>query len=129
MKTILCPLAAVVCFLFSYSVTSAKTWHIKSDGTGDAPTIQAGIDSAAAGDTVSLANVTYTGVGNRHIDLLHKEITVRSESGIPDSCIIDCEGVSRGFYIWRREGPGTVLEGIMIKNGRYKSNKSEKNYN
>jgi hypothetical protein len=104
-------------FLTSFSAAVARTWHINPNGSGDAPTIQAGIDSTADGDTVSLTNGTYTGVGNRNIDLLHKEITVRSESGIPDSCIIDCEGEDRGFYIWRREGPATVIEGIMVKNG------------
>ena len=31
------------------SASSARTWYIKHDGTGDAPTIQAGIDSGAAG--------------------------------------------------------------------------------
>ncbi len=30
----------------------ARTWNIANDGTGDAPTIQAGIDSSAVGDTV-----------------------------------------------------------------------------
>jgi hypothetical protein len=30
----------------------SRTWFIKVDGSGDAPTIQAGVDSAASGDTV-----------------------------------------------------------------------------
>jgi len=30
----------------------AETWEIREDGTGDAPPVQAGIDSAAVGDTV-----------------------------------------------------------------------------
>jgi hypothetical protein len=38
----------------------ARTWHIRPDGTGDAPTIRAGIDSAAAGDTVLLGNGVFT---------------------------------------------------------------------
>ena len=42
--------------LFScVSNSRAATWYIKPDGTGEAPTIQAGIDSTAAGDTVLLA--------------------------------------------------------------------------
>jgi hypothetical protein len=37
------------------SALQARTWYIKEDGTGDAPTIQAGIDSAAHPDSVLVA--------------------------------------------------------------------------
>src|SRR5262245_33082238 len=33
----------------------ARTWYITPDGSGDAPTIAAGLDSAATGDDVLLA--------------------------------------------------------------------------
>lgn len=49
-------LAALVLVLVSAPSPSARTWYIKPDGTGDAPTIQAGVDSAAVSDTLLLAN-------------------------------------------------------------------------
>ena len=42
---------ALATFLLA-SPADSKTWNIQEDGSGDAPTVQAGIDSAAAGDTV-----------------------------------------------------------------------------
>jgi hypothetical protein len=33
----------------------SRVWYVRNDGTGDAPTIQAAIDSAASGDTITLA--------------------------------------------------------------------------
>jgi hypothetical protein len=44
----------VMLFLWPLSAYS-RVWYVRSDGTGDAPTIQAAIDSSAAGDTITLA--------------------------------------------------------------------------
>ena len=41
---------------FCFVNSSARTWLIKVDGTGDAANIQAGISRAASGDTVLLAD-------------------------------------------------------------------------
>ncbi|MFH1312599.1 MAG: right-handed parallel beta-helix repeat-containing protein [Candidatus Eisenbacteria bacterium] len=98
-------------------MSTARTWDITPDGTGDAPTIQAGIDSAATGDTIVLASGTYTGAGNRDVDFLGKAVTVRSESRVPADCIVDCEGEGRGFIFDTAEGQMSQLEGITIKNG------------
>ncbi|MBN2170263.1 MAG: right-handed parallel beta-helix repeat-containing protein [Candidatus Krumholzibacteriota bacterium] len=49
------------------------------------------MDAAADGDTVMLADGTYTGEGNRDLETYWR-LTLCSQSGNPDACIIDCEG-------------------------------------
>jgi len=84
------------------------------------PTIQAGIDAASNGDTVLLADGTYTGPGNRDIDFQGKTITIRSQNG-RDFCTIDCEADGdnphRAFLLNSGEGPETVIEGLTFANG------------
>lgn len=83
-------------------------------------TIQKGIDTAENGDTVIVADGTYTGDGNRDIDFLGKAITVKSANG-PESCVIDCQGSEvephRGFYFHQSEGQDSVVQGFTITNG------------
>jgi len=50
--------------------------------TSQHPTIQAAINDANDGDTVSVTPGTHTRAGNRNIDFGGKAITVRSESGL-----------------------------------------------
>lgn len=94
----------------------ATTWDVP----GDAPTIQGGIDLASVGDTVLVAPGTYTGPGNRDLDLRGRDIVVRSSAG-PASTVIDCQGtpqdVHRGFYIVGPNTEATVVEGFTIESG------------
>jgi len=46
---------------------SSRTWYVKADGTGDALTIQSGVDMAAAGDTVLVAPGVYD--DTTHVDI------------------------------------------------------------
>jgi predicted outer membrane repeat protein len=94
---------------------------VSPDGTGDFQTIQAAINAAVDGDAIELTNGVFTGDGNRDLDYGGRAITIRSQSGDPDSCIIDCEGSPgnqhRAFRFQYGEGPYAVVEGITIRNG------------
>lgn len=97
-----------------------KTISVDDDGPADFDNIQAAINAANDGDTVLVADGTYTGPGDRDIDFIGKAITVRSQNG-PENCIIDCEGIRRGFYFHSDEDTNSILDGLTITNG-YASN-------
>ncbi len=89
---------------------------------GDYPTIQAAVDAAMYGDEVVLADGVFTGDGNYNVDMLGKTITVRSQGGDPNACIIDVPGeynqvAQRGFYLGNNEGRNTVIRDLTIMNG------------
>lgn len=94
----------------------AATFVVRPDGTGDYPTIQAAVTAAATGDVVELASGTFTGPGNRDISIGGKVIAVRSESGDPALCTIDCQGLGRGFLLLPCEGRN-AFTGFTITGG------------
>lgn len=79
-------------------------------------TIQAGIDAAMPGDTVLIADGTYTGPGNKNVDFGGKAITLKSENG-PKNCTIECEGSGSGFTFQKGETSASVVDGFKIMNG------------
>ena len=83
---------------------------------GVAETIQDAVDSAVDGDTVLVADGTYTGKGNIHIDLSGKRISVVSENGA-DRTVINCKTYGIGFLFSGSENQETLLEGFSIING------------
>ena len=104
-------LALTLLFVFPGSARAV----IRNVPSASYPTIQAGINGAAMfGDEVVVANGTYTGAGNRDITL-NKHVVVRSASGDPALCIIDCQTSGRGFLV---SGVTNVarIEGFTIKN-------------
>lgn len=92
---------------------------VSPDGTGDFPTIQAAIDAAQSGDVIELTDGVFTGQGNHNLWYLGKQIAVRSQSGDPLTCIIDCEGIlsQRGLWFGAGEGSDAILEGVTIRQG------------
>jgi hypothetical protein len=94
----------------------ARTITVDDDGPADFNNIFEAIYDACDGDTVIVADGTYTGPYNNDLDFRGKAITLRSESG-PENCIIDCTGGGRGFYFQSGEDANSVLDGFTITNG------------
>jgi hypothetical protein len=97
---------------------AAATFVVRPDGTGDYPTIQAAINASSAGDVIELTDGVFTGSGNRDVEFGGREVTVRSQSGDPATCIIDCEGTQadthRAFLFLNGEGPSAMLRWLTI---------------
>jgi hypothetical protein len=108
------PVIAIACAIVAFfaGLCWGGTIYVKPDGTGDAPTIGAAMDSAAVGDTLVLASGTFVGEGNHGLTIPDKNLTIRSETGNPDACVIDCEGE---FGLELRDG-SVVVKGLTMIN-------------
>jgi hypothetical protein len=115
-----CVLMSIFLLGMACVTAAGRTIYVDDDGPADFNNIQAAIDDANGGDTVLVADGTYTGDGNENIDFKGKAITLRSKNG-PGNCIIDCNAgpshYGRGFYLHRGEDADSVLDGFTITNG------------
>ncbi len=107
------PLLLLFFFVLSCLPSPAATIHVPADQ----PTIQAGVDASADGDTVLVADGLYTGAGNINVLISGKAITLLSETG-PQSTIIDCQGLGRGLTIGPVSSGPVTIEGFSIINGQ-----------
>ncbi len=78
----------------------------------EAPTIQAGIDSAAVGDSVVMASGTY----HEHDIRLKPGVIVRSAVGSPDSVIVDAQSAGAVFVASGVDST-TALMNLTLANG------------
>jgi Right handed beta helix region len=101
-------IAVALALAWSSRAAAATIIHVP----GDQPTIQAGIDAAAPGDTVLVAAGTYV----ENIDFEGKEITVKSESGRTKT-IIDGNHTGAVVLINASSGRKPILRGFTIQNG------------
>lgn len=86
----------------------ARTWSIRADGSGDAPTIQAATDSTAYGDTILVAAGTYYEI----VQIFYaKSLLLRSESGAA-STIIDAQYLTPVVV-----ARNTFIDGFTLRNG------------
>jgi hypothetical protein len=98
----------------------ARTWYIKADGTGDAPTIQAGVDLSSPGDVVLVGPGTYPDMSTVDIDgvptticvAISKDIQLVSENG-PLATTIGNPAVQVAIY-FHDAGAGATVNGFHI---------------
>lgn len=114
MRIVILTLAALA---LAANGAAAGIYFVDAAGTGDYATIQAAINAVAANSVIELADGVYTGAGNRDIDFLGKALTLRSASGRPADCVIDCQGAGRGFSFHTAETNASVVKGLTVRNG------------
>jgi hypothetical protein len=92
--------------LLSACAASADTWVVLADGSGDAPTIQAAVDSTAPGDTVLVGPGVYV----EQVGIPGRPLTVRGMSGA-EATTIDAGGVGDTIAGW---GVDLLVEDLRL---------------
>jgi len=104
------PLALILAALIHGAAPAQTIWTVQPDGSGDAPTISAAIDSAASGDRIIVYAGWYTESG---LVVDGKDLTFQYQGGIP---IIVSSGTGVGTGItFRNTGPGTSILGFEFR--------------
>ncbi len=103
-------LAPLSCLLLLPALAAAATWRV----TQDAPTIQAAVDSAAAGDTVLVAPGEYV----EHV-AIGKSLVLIGETGNPEDVIVDGggEGTCLAFGVEDQDMTLDVT-GLTVRNAQ-----------
>ncbi len=92
-------------------------------GPDNYPSIQTALFAAGDGDTIVVADGTWAGIENTNLHFgsvseTPVNLTIRSESGDPDTCIIDGGDKYRIFNFDNTQQTGkTVIKGFTLRNG------------
>ena len=116
---------ALCALFFTSSACLATTYYVAPYGSDSNPGTQAkpfltltqAVSSTVRNDTVLVADGTYTGAGNRNMDFRGVDITVKSVSGSPANCIIDCQKLGCAFILKSGETKNSRIAGFTIENG------------
>lgn len=122
-----CLLLTFISVVF-FSSAHARTWYITVDGTGDAPTIQAAIDSAGMDDTLLVGPGMYTwsnqGTGDEFGMIMIPRgapaLTILSEAG-PEMTMLNGENLGRIFFYqghYPGDPGGLTIDGFTFTSGR-----------
>lgn len=95
------------------AASPAADWTVAPEGPADFSNLRAAMETAASGDTLTLADGIYRGEENRNIRVDGKAITVRGEDR--SVCIIDIQGLGRGFEVWNNAE--LTLEHVTLRRG------------
>ncbi len=106
-------LGSISCGGVALIANASRTWRVRPDGSGDAPTVQAGIDSSEDGDVVLVGPGTYY----ENINLMGKAIHLQGEAG-PGLTVLDgSRGDGPVIECNRHETGATLIEGLTITGG------------
>ncbi len=103
---------SLMCVFAASMPAGAETFEVPVPYT----TIQQGVNAAGEGDTVLVDSGTYTGVGNRGIQISGANIVLMSKWGAA-STTIDCEGISLAITVNSGRDSTCVIRGLTFVNG------------
>jgi predicted outer membrane repeat protein len=102
----------VIVLLLPEAAAGGRVWTVDAGGGGDVLTIKAGMDSAAAGDSVRVTS----GIYNEHDILMKSGVVLHSQTYSPVHCTIDAEGLGRVMLCDGVDATGEI-RGITFKGG------------
>lgn len=115
-------LAASVTCLLASSAANATTYYVATTGSDTNPgttpalpfrSIARGIEAAADFDQILILNGTYI---EHNLSLGDKNLEIRSVTGNPADCILDCQNLGPGILIFRGQTLATAISGLTIRN-------------